>query len=90
MEEVDEKEILKGKTLEFLNEFESSEEREDDMKTLMPIWRDELLSLARSVGGNTESKMRTFMNVCEDYAGNRGMLERVRKEAEEIRILLDL
>jgi len=30
------------------------------------------------------------MNVCEDYARNRGMLERVRTEAEETRLHLGL
>ena len=88
--EVDPKEMLKGEIYEFLNEFELTEETEDDMKTMLPIWRDLVLNHAREVGGRTQSVVKTLMNVCEDYASNRGMLERVRKEAEETRIHLGL
>jgi len=88
--EVDPKEMLKGEIYEFLYEFELTEETEDDMKTMLPIWRDLVLNHAREVGGPTQSVVKTLMNVCEDYAGNRGMLERVRKEAEETRIHLGL
>lgn len=86
----DPKEILKGQIQEFLSEFEASEETEDDMKTILPIWRDNLLNHARESGGKTHSQIKTLMNVCEDYANNRGMLERVKKEAEETRISLGL
>lgn len=85
-----EKEVLRGEIQEFLSEFECSEGTEDDMKTILPIWRDELLNHARNVGGKTQSSIKTLLNVCEDYANNRGMLERVRKEAEETRIHLGL
>ena len=88
--EEQEKKILRGEIQEFLGEFEASEETEDDMKTILPIWRDEILNHARGVGGKTQSSIKTLMNVCEDYANNRGMLERVRKEAEETRIHLGL
>ncbi|MGE0199184.1 MAG: hypothetical protein AB7N99_00145 [Simkaniaceae bacterium] len=88
--EEDVKDILRGEIQEFLNEFETSEETEDDMKTLLPIWRNELLNHAREVGGKAPSQIKALMNVCEDYANNRGMLERVRKEAEETRIYLGL
>lgn len=90
MEEAKPDEILKGEIQEFLGEFEASEETEDDMKTLFPLWRDKILNQARAVGGGVESQIKTLMNVCEDYASNRGMLERVRTEAEETRIHLGL
>ena len=90
IQEEQEKEVLRGEIQAFLSEFESSEETEDDMKTILPIWRDELLSHARGVGGQTQFSIKTLINVCEDYAGNRGMLERVRKEAEETRLSLGL
>ena len=90
MEKAKAKEVLKGEIQAFLCEFEASEETEDDMKTLLPIWRNELLNHAREVGGKAQSQIKTLMNVCEDYANNRGMLERVRKEAEETRIYLGL
>ncbi|MCB1080935.1 MAG: hypothetical protein KDK69_03855 [Chlamydiia bacterium] len=51
--EEDVKDILRGEIQEFLNEFETSEETEDDMKTLLPIWRNELLNHAREVGGES-------------------------------------
>ncbi|WP_420422600.1 hypothetical protein [Simkania sp.] len=88
--EEQEKEILRGEIQEFLGEFEASEETEDDMKTILPIWRDEIINHARGVGGKTLSSIKILINVCEDYANNRGMLERVRKEAEETRIHLGL
>lgn len=88
--EEQEKEVLRGEIQEFLGEFEASEKTEDDMKTILPIWRDEILNHARGVGGKTLSSIKTLMNVCEDYANNRGMLERVRREAEETRIRLGL
>ena len=90
MGEEDIKEILRGEIQKFLSEFEMSEETEDDMKTVLPIWRDELLNHARDVGGKTQSQVKTLMNVCEDFANNRGMLERVRKESEETRLNLGL
>ncbi len=90
MEEEDPKEFLKGEIQEFLSEFELTEESEDDMKTILPLWRDELLNHAHEVGGLTHSKIKMLMNVCEDYASNRGMIERVRQEAEEIRIQLNI
>lgn len=88
--EVDPKEILKGEIYEFLSEFELTEETEDDMKAILPIWRDMVINHAREVGGRTPTVIKTLMNVCEDYAGHRGMLERVKKEAEETRIHLGL
>ena len=90
MGEEDVKELLRGKVQEFLSEFEMSEETEDDMKTILPIWENDLLNHARGVGGKTQSQIKTLMNVCEDFANNRGMLERVKKEAEETRISLGL
>jgi len=90
MGEEDPKEILKGEIQEFLSEFELTEETEDDMKTILPLWRDELLNHAHEIGGPTHSKIKTLVNVCEDYASNRGMIERVRQEAEEIRIQLNI
>ena len=89
-DEGDPKEILRGEIQKFLTEFELTEESENDMKTILPTWRDAILSHAYEVGGKTQSKIKTLMNVCEDYASNRGMLERVRIEAEEIRIQLSL
>ena len=89
-QEEQEKEVLCGEVQEFLGEFEASEETEDDMKTILPIWRNEILSHARGLGGKTQIAVKTLINVCEDYANNRGMLERVKKEAEEIRICLGL
>ncbi|MCB1110701.1 MAG: hypothetical protein KDK64_06925 [Chlamydiia bacterium] len=89
-EEETPQEILKGEIQEFLSEFELSEETEDDMKAVLSLWRDGLLNHAREVGGTTHSKIKTLINVCEDYASNRGMLERVRQEAEEIRIQLNI
>lgn len=88
--EEQEKEVLRGEIQEFLGEFEASEGTEDDMKTILPIWRDEILNHARGVGGKTLTSIKNLMNVCEDYANNRGMLERVRKESEETRIRLGL
>lgn len=90
MEEVGPKEILQGEIQSFLSEFEASEETEDDMKTLFPLWRDTILNRASEVGGGIQKQAQKFINVCEDYAMNRGMLERVRMEAEEIRIHLGL
>jgi len=90
MGEIDVKEILRGEVQKFLSEFERSEESEDDMKTLLPIWRDELINHARDVGGKTLTHLQTLINVCEDYANGRGLVERVRQEAEEIRIYLGL
>ena len=58
MREEDPKEILKGEIQEFLSEFELTEESEDDMKTILPLWRDELLNHAHEVGGPTHSKSR--------------------------------
>ncbi len=89
-EEGDPKELLRGKVQAFLQDFEASEETEEDMKTLLPMWRDELLNGAHEVGGGTYTGVRTLMNVCEDYASGRGVLERVRQQAEEIRLQLDL
>lgn len=89
-DEGDPKEILRGEIQEFLSEFELSEETEDDMKTILPLWRDVLLNHSHEIGGSTHSKIKTLINVCEDYASNRGMLERVRQEAEEIRIQLNI
>ena len=89
-EEENPKEILRGEIQEFLSEFELSEETEDDMKAVLSLWRDGLLNHAREVGGTTHSKIETLINVCEDYASHRGMLERVRQEAEEIRIQLNI
>ena len=83
-------EVLKGEISELLHEFEASEETEDDMKSVLSLWSDSLYSHAREVGGKTQTMIKTFLNVCEDYASNRGMLERVKKEAEEVRIFLDL
>jgi hypothetical protein len=83
-------EIIKGEISEFLHEFESSEETEDDMKSVLSLWSDSLYLHAREVGGRTQTVIKAFLNVCEDYANNRGMLERVKREAEEIRIFLDL
>lgn len=90
MTEADPKEILKGEVQEFLSEFEASEETEDAMKTILPIWRDGLINHSHEVGGGIDQKIKTLLNVCEDYANNLGMLERVRQEAEEIRITLNL
>jgi hypothetical protein len=90
MGEAKPEEILKGEVHEFLSEFEASEESEDDMKTLFPLWRDKILNQSREVGGGIEVQIKKLMNVCEDYASNRGMLERVRTEAEETRIHLGL
>ena len=90
MEEAGPEEILKGEIQEFLSEFEASEETEDDMKTLFPLWRDKILGHAREVDGEVEKQIKKLMNVCEDYASNRGMLERVRTEAEETRIHLGI
>ena len=90
MDEIKPEEILRGEVQEFLSEFEDSEESEGDMKTLFPLWRDKILGHARKVGGGVEAQIKTLMNVCEDYASNRGMLERVRTEAEETRIHLGL
>jgi len=84
------KEILQGEVHEFLTEFEASEESEDAMKTLFPLWRDNILNHSREVGGGIEKQIKKFINVCEDYAMHRGMLERVRMEAEETRICLGL
>ncbi len=88
--EEDSKEILKGEIQEFFSEFELTEKTEDDMKTILPLWRDELLNHAHEVGGTTYSRIRALVNVCEDYASNRGMIERVRQETEEIRIQLNI
>ncbi|NGX50487.1 MAG: hypothetical protein K1060chlam2_00333 [Chlamydiae bacterium] len=90
MGEIDVKEILRGEVQKFLSEFERSAESEDDMKTLLPIWRDELINHARDVGGKTLTQVQTLINVCEDYANGRGIVERVRQVAEEIRIYLGL
>ncbi|MCB1106753.1 MAG: hypothetical protein KDK76_01495 [Chlamydiia bacterium] len=90
LDEEDPKETLKGAVQAFLSELEQTEESEDDMKTLLPLWRDELLNRAREVGGSIHSRIKILMNVCEDYASNRGMIERVRQEVEEIRIQLDI
>lgn len=90
MEGEDAKGMLKGKVQEFLNEFEASGESEEEMKMLLSMWRDQIESDAHSVGSPMPEKIKTLMNVCEDYAGNRGMIERVKKEAEEIRIILDI
>ncbi|MCB1081526.1 MAG: hypothetical protein KDK63_00120 [Chlamydiia bacterium] len=90
MEKAKAKEVLKGEIQAFLCEFEASEESIDDMKTLVPIWRDKLLNHAHDVGGGIEKQIRKFLYVCEDYASNRGMLERVRMEGEETRLHLGL
>lgn len=90
MEEAGPQEILKGEIQEFLSEFEASEKSEDDMKTLFPLWRDTIIYHSHEVGGGIEKQIKKLMNVCEDYASNRGMLERVRMEAEETRIHLGL
>ncbi|MCP5504375.1 MAG: hypothetical protein H7A41_04405 [Chlamydiales bacterium] len=90
MDEATIEQILKGEVQEFLSEFEASEETEDDMKTLFPLWRDKILGHAREIGGGVEAQVKTLMNVCEDYARNRGMLERIRMEAEETRLHLGL
>lgn len=90
MDEASTEKILRGEVLEFLSEFEASEETEDDMKTLFPLWSDKILGHAREIGGAVEIQVKTLMNVCEDYARNRGMLERVRTEAEETRLHLGL
>ncbi|MBF5058685.1 hypothetical protein NEPTK9_000184 [Candidatus Neptunochlamydia vexilliferae] len=52
--------------------------------------RDELLNGAHEVGGAVHIGVKTLMNVCEDYAGGRSLLDRVCQEAKEIRIQLDL
>ena len=83
-------EVLRREIQEFLSKFEVSEEREEDMKTLLPLWRHKLLNHASDLGGGTKSQIQSLMNVCEDYANHRGMLERVRKEAEETRISLGM
>ena len=90
MEEAKPEDILKGEVQEFLSEFEASEETVDDMKTLFPLWRDKILNHAREVDGGINKQVKKLMDVCEDYASNRGMLERVRTEAEETRIRLGL
>lgn len=90
MEKAKAKEVLKGEIQAFLCEFEASEESIDAMKTLVPIWRDKLLNHAHDVGGGIEKQIKKLMYVCEDYASNRGMLERVRMEGEETRLHLGL
>ena len=90
MGDSDPKEILKRKVQEFLSEFELSEESPDDMKALLSMWEDEILTLSIEVGGTVATKIKTLFNVCDDYASGRGMVNRVRKEAEEIRIQLDI
>ncbi|MCP5506556.1 MAG: hypothetical protein H7A38_06705 [Chlamydiales bacterium] len=90
MKEAGPKEILQGEIQSFLSEFEASKETEDDMKTLFPLWRDTIINHASEVGGGIQKQIKKLMNVCEDYAMNRGMLERVRMEAEETRIHLGL
>lgn len=90
MDEATTEQILRGEVQEFLSEFEVSEKTEEDMKTLFPIWSDTILGHAREIGGGTEAQVKVLMNVCEDFARNRGMLERVRTEAEETRLHLGL
>ncbi len=90
MEEAKPKDILKGEVQEFLSEFEASEESEDDMKTIFPLWRDSIVNHSREVGGGIDKQVKKLMDVCEDYASCHGMLERVRTEAEETRIHLGL
>ncbi len=89
-EEAKPHDILKGEVQEFLGEFEASEETEDDMKMIFSLWRDNILNHAREVGGGVDKQVKKLMDVCEDYANSRGMLERVRAEAEETRIYLGL
>lgn len=83
-------EILRGEILEFIREFEKTDESIDDMKTILSIWKNSIQKYAETLGGITKKKVTLFLNICDDYANNRGMLERVRKEAEEIRIQLDI
>ena len=90
MGEAKPKDILKGEVQKFLSAFEASEEREDDMKTIFPLWRDSIINHSRELGGGIDKQVKKFMDVCEDYGSNRGMLERVRTEAEETRIHLGL
>lgn len=89
-DDLDPKEILKGEIQEFLSEFEGSERTEDAMQSVLPIWRDEMLNHAREVGGGTEQQIKRLINVCKDYASNRGMLTRVKQEAEVTRLHLGL
>lgn len=83
-------EILKGEVLELIREFEKTDESIEDMKTILSIWKNPIEKQAERLGGITEKKINRFLDICDDYANNRGMIERVRQEAEEIRIQLDL
>ena len=83
-------EVLKGKVLKFLNEFEQSKKSEHDMKKILSERKSEIYRDAQEVGGNTFFLLKNFIDVCDDYANNRGMFERVKKEGEEIRLFLEL
>ncbi len=86
----DPKERLKGEVRAFLDEFEQTEMEENDMKVILPVWKEEIMQRAFELGEPTHSVIKTFIEVCEDYALCRGMLERVRQEAEEVRLFLAL
>ena len=84
------REILKGEILELIREFEKTDRSIDDMKTILDIWKNSIQKNAKKLGGVTEKEINRFLDICDDYANNRGMIERVRQEAEEIRIQLDI
>ena len=87
---LEKQEQLKGALLQFLEEFEVSEQTEHDMKSLLSVWADAIMHAASDVGGHAHIQIKMLITVCEDYAHCRGLLERVRQVSEETRLYFGL
>ncbi len=83
-------ETIRGEIEVFLSEFEHSDASEEQMRALLGIWEKTILSHSKKCSQKKKNSIERLMNTCSDYANHRGMLERIKKEAEEVRLHLGL
>ena len=83
-------EAILGEVEAFLSEFERSGKSEEEMRALLGIWERTILDHSKKCPLKKKKSIERLMNTCSDYANHRGMLERVKQEAEELRLHLGL